>query len=157
MMAGYDRTTTGAGGPTPALTFRDFDGRDSGARLEFPGLRRGLRSLVAFTDDGSIAGEIRWRKKGGEIALVWVLDELQRRGIATNAAGRGGAAPAGHPSLQPAQRRRPGVDPVPPGPTPLNPRSSFPNDVTSGLDVASRGLPIPEVKTTSGAGEQNDE
>ena len=42
-----------------------------------------MRSLLAFTPDGALAGEIRWSRRGGEIALVWVPDLLQRRGIAT--------------------------------------------------------------------------
>jgi GNAT superfamily N-acetyltransferase len=42
-----------------------------------------MRSLVAFTAECDIAGEIRWSTRGGEIALVWVPDSLQRRGIAT--------------------------------------------------------------------------
>jgi GNAT superfamily N-acetyltransferase len=42
-----------------------------------------MRSILAFTADGTIAGEIRWSTEGGEIALVWVSDHLQRRGIAT--------------------------------------------------------------------------
>jgi GNAT superfamily N-acetyltransferase len=46
-------------------------------------MRSTMHSIVAFTDDGSIAGEIRWFKKGGEIALVWVVPHLQRRRIAT--------------------------------------------------------------------------
>jgi GNAT superfamily N-acetyltransferase len=42
-----------------------------------------MRSVVAFTQDGAVAGEIRWSTHGGRIALVWVPDHLQRRGIAT--------------------------------------------------------------------------
>jgi hypothetical protein len=41
-----------------------------------------MRSVVAVNADGVIAGEIRWSTQGGEIALVWVPDHLQRRGIA---------------------------------------------------------------------------
>jgi GNAT superfamily N-acetyltransferase len=61
----------------------DFDGTSRRTRLQFPGMRRSMRSVVAVTADGVIAGEIRWSTKGGEIALVWVPDHLQRRGIAT--------------------------------------------------------------------------
>ncbi len=69
--------------PTPQLTFRSFDGRHADVRFEFPGLRSGMRNLVAFTADGAVAAEIRWRKRGGEITLVWVCDHLQRHGVAT--------------------------------------------------------------------------
>jgi hypothetical protein len=65
------------------LFFLELDGRSRRIRREFPGMRRFMRSLVAFTAEGAIAGEIRWSRQGGEIALVWVPDHLQRRGIAT--------------------------------------------------------------------------
>ncbi len=42
-----------------------------------------MRSLVAFTNDGLLVGEIRWSRKGGEIAIVWVAAHRQRLGIAT--------------------------------------------------------------------------
>jgi len=66
-----------------SLLFVEIDGTSRRTRLQFPGMRRSMRSVVAFTADGAIAGEIRWSTHGGEIALVWVPDHLQRRGIAT--------------------------------------------------------------------------
>jgi GNAT superfamily N-acetyltransferase len=70
-------------GGTPALSFQDFDGKAWRTRSELLGMQKSMRSVVAFTEDGAVAGEIRWSTKGGEIALVWVVDHLQRRGIAT--------------------------------------------------------------------------
>lgn len=70
-------------GAVEPLSFMELDGTSRRTRLQFPGLRRAMRSLLAFTADGAIAGEIRWSTPGGEIALVWVPDHLQRRGIAT--------------------------------------------------------------------------
>ena len=67
----------------PFLTFEAVDAATWRVRSQFPGLHRGMRSLLAHTDDGVIAGEIRWRTAGGEIALVWVPDHLQRHGVAT--------------------------------------------------------------------------
>lgn len=68
---------------TPRLSFRDIDGRTWRTRAEFPGMRRAMRSVLAFTEDGDLAGEIRWSTRTGEIALVWVPDQLQRNGIAS--------------------------------------------------------------------------
>jgi hypothetical protein len=68
---------------TPFLTFEDVDALSWRVRSQFPGLRRGMRSLLAHTPDGDLAGEIRWRIRGGEIALVWVPEHLQRHGVAT--------------------------------------------------------------------------
>jgi GNAT superfamily N-acetyltransferase len=70
----------GVAGP---LSFAELDPRHTATRLQFPGLRPSMRSLVALTPDGGLAGEIRWLKRGGEIALVWVRADLQRHGIAT--------------------------------------------------------------------------
>jgi GNAT superfamily N-acetyltransferase len=65
------------------LSFRDIDGRTWRTRAEFPGMRKTMRSVLAFTEDGGLAGEIMWSTLTGEIALVWVPDHLQRHGIAS--------------------------------------------------------------------------
>jgi GNAT superfamily N-acetyltransferase len=78
-----ERVRRSEAGARPAMSFQEFDGRTWQTRREFPGMRVAFRSLVAFTEDGGLAGEIRWSTRGGEIALIWVPDHLQRRGIAT--------------------------------------------------------------------------
>jgi GNAT superfamily N-acetyltransferase len=67
----------------PGLSFQDIDGRTWDTRAQFPGMRAAMRSVLAFTEDGGLAGEIRWSTRSGEIALVWVPDHLQRHGIAS--------------------------------------------------------------------------
>ena len=67
----------------PALSFEEIDSASWRVRSQFPGLQRGMHSLVAHTAAGVMAGEIRWWTAGGEIALVWVPDHLQRQGVAT--------------------------------------------------------------------------
>lgn len=65
------------------LSCMELDGTLQRTRLQFPGMRRSMPSLVAISADGAVAGEIRWSTRGGETALVWVPEHLQRRGIAT--------------------------------------------------------------------------
>jgi GNAT superfamily N-acetyltransferase len=90
-MAGGGRAVRSVVGESPraqsgtveSLSFVEIDGTSRRMRLQFPGMRRSMRSVLCFTADGAIAGEIRWSTQGGETALVWVGEHRQRRGIAT--------------------------------------------------------------------------